>query len=106
MAEQGEGRFPQVAGLRFVWDVKLPVGQRVTKIEVKDDSGKFQLLNPQTIYRVATNNFLAGGGDGYRTFAQGKNLLETGYLLSDAIAEYISANSPLQPKIENRIVRQ
>lgn len=106
MVEQEEGRFPQVAGIRFVWDVKLPSGKRVTKIEVKDASGNFQLLNPQGIYRVATNNFLASGGDGYRTFAEGKNLLETGYLLSDAIAEYISTNSPLQPKIENRIVRQ
>ncbi|MFN5727930.1 MAG: bifunctional metallophosphatase/5'-nucleotidase [Pseudanabaena sp.] len=106
MAEQGEGRFPQVAGIRFVWDSKLPAGQRITKVEVKDHSGKFQLLNPKDVYRVATNNFLASGGDGYRSFAEGANLLETGYLLSDAIAEYITAMSPLQVKIENRIVRQ
>ncbi len=106
MTEQGEGRFPQVAGIRFVWDSKLPAGKRVTKVEVKDASGKFQLLNPNQVYKVATNNFLASGGDGYRVFAEGKNLLETGYLLSDAIAEYISASSPLQIKIENRIVRQ
>ena len=106
IAEQEGGRFPQVAGIRFVWDIKLPVGKRVTKVEVKDTSGNFQLLNSTAIYRVATNNFLASGGDGYRTFAEGKNLLETGYLLSDAIAEYISASSPLQPKLENRIARQ
>lgn len=95
-----------MAGIRFVWDAKLPTGKRVAKVEVKDESGNFQLLNPQAIYRVATNNFLASGGDNYRTFAEGKNLLETGYLLSDAIAEYISASSPLQVKTENRIVRQ
>ena len=106
MAELGEGRFPQVAGIRLVWDSKLPAGKRVTKVEVKDASGKFQLLNSQDVYRVATNNFLASGGDGYRVFAEGKNLLETGYLLSDAIAEYITASSPLQVKIERRIVRQ
>jgi 5'-nucleotidase / UDP-sugar diphosphatase len=106
MAEQGEGRFPQVAGIRFVWDSKLPAGKRVTKVEVKDASGKFQLLNSEDVYRVATNNFLASGGDGYRVFAEGKNLLETGYLLSDAIAEYITASSPLQITTEGRIVRQ
>ncbi|WP_211167675.1 bifunctional metallophosphatase/5'-nucleotidase [Pseudanabaena yagii] len=106
MAEQGEGRFPQVAGIRFVWNAKLPAGKRVTKVEVKDASGNFQLLNPKAIYKVATNNFLASGGDGYRTFAEGKNLLETGYLLSDAIAEYISASSPIQVTTENRIVHQ
>lgn len=105
-AEQEEGRFPQVAGMRFVWNAKFPAGKRVTKVEVKDASGKFQLLNPKAIYKVATNNFLASGGDGYRVFAEGKNLLETGYLLSDAIAEYITANSPLHVTTENRIVRQ
>jgi len=106
LVEQEEGRFPQVAGIRFVWDAKLPVGKRVTKVEIKDGSGNFQLLNPQATYRMATNNFLASGGDGYRVFAEGQNLLETGYLLSDTIAEYISASSPLQIKIENRILRQ
>ncbi len=104
LAEQEEGRFPQIAGLRFEWNRNLVAGNRVTKIEVKNESGKFELLNPETIYRVATNNFLASGGDGYSVLAKGKNLLETGYLLSDAIAEYISANSPLQVKTEQRIV--
>jgi 5'-nucleotidase len=84
----------------------VSMAERITKVEVKDPSGKFQLLNPKDVYRVATNNFLASGGDGYRSFAEGANLLETGYLLSDAIAEYITAMSPLQVKIENRIVRQ
>jgi len=106
LTEQEEGRFPQVSGIRFVWNVNLPSGKRVTKVEVKDTLGNFQLLNPLSIYRVATTNFLASGGDGYRVFADGQNLLETGYLLSDVIAEYISANSPLKPKTENRIVRQ
>ena len=105
LAEQEEGRFPQIAGIRFFWDSKLPVGKRVTKVEIKDGSGNFQLLNPQATYRMATNNFLASGGDGYRVFAEGQNLLETGYLLSDAISEYITASSPLLVKTENRIVR-
>jgi 5'-nucleotidase / UDP-sugar diphosphatase len=106
LAEKEEGRFPQLAGLRLVWNPKSPAGNRITKVEIVSESGNFQLLNPQTIYRVATTNFLASGGDGYRDFAEGKNLLDTGYLLSDAIAEYVSARSPLQVKTENRIVRQ
>ena len=106
MVEQEEGRFPQVAGIRFGWDAKLPTGKRVMRVEILSESGNFQLLNPQAAYRVATTNFLASGGDGYRSFAEGKNLLETGYLLSDAIAEYITASSPLQVKTENRIARQ
>ncbi len=106
MAERGEGRFPQVSGIRFGWDAKLPAGKRIIRVEILSESVNFQLLNPQTVYRVATTNFLASGGDGYRSFAEGQNLLETGYLLSDAIAEYITDKSPLQVKTENRIVRQ
>jgi 5'-nucleotidase / UDP-sugar diphosphatase len=106
LAEQEEGRFPQLAGIRLAWNPKSPAGKRVTKVEIFSESGNFQLLNPQAIYRVATTNFLASGGDGYRDFAEGKNLLDTGYLLSDAIAEYVIAKSPLQVKAENRIVRQ
>lgn len=106
LAEQQEGRFPHVAGMRFVWDAKLPAGKRVMKVEVRDVSDNFQLLNPATVYRVATNSFMASAGDGYRTFVEGRNLMDTGYLVSDAIADYISASSPMQIKTENRIVRQ
>ena len=61
------GRFPQVSGLTIEADAKRPAGSRIVSIKVGDaplDEGK--------IYRVATNDFLARGGDGYTAFRDAK----------------------------------
>ncbi|MBZ4329978.1 bifunctional UDP-sugar hydrolase/5'-nucleotidase [Corallococcus sp. AS-1-12] len=54
------GRFPQVSGLRFTYDLSKAPGSRVTKVDVKgkpmDDAAK---------YRLATLSFVAQGNDGY-----------------------------------------
>jgi len=44
---------------------------------------------------VATNSFLAKGGDSYATFLEGRDVKDTGILDRDALAEHLSARSPL-----------
>lgn len=103
--EEVKGRFPQVAGLRYTFDPTKPVGSRIVKVEVWDKaSGQYVPLDPNATYRVVTNNFLFGGGDGYEVFKQGTDVFETGVLLSDAVVEYIAAHSPVSPKVEGRII--
>lgn len=54
------GGFPQVAGMKLAFDPAAEPGRRVTALSVGDvpvESGK--------TYRLATNDFLAAGGDGY-----------------------------------------
>lgn len=46
-------------------------------------------LDRDTVYRVVTNNFLAGGQDGWVTFAQGTNRWDTYYDMQEALVEYI-----------------
>ncbi|RPE42759.1 5'-nucleotidase [Streptomyces sp. Ag109_O5-1] len=63
-------------------------------------------VDPAATYRVATNSFLAGGGDGFTTLGQGTNdLVGTDDLA--ALAQYLTANSsaasPLAPPAANRI---
>jgi 5'-nucleotidase/UDP-sugar diphosphatase len=41
------------------------------------------------VYRVVTNDFLAGGGDGWTTFADGVNRWNTYYDMQQAFVEYI-----------------
>jgi 2',3'-cyclic-nucleotide 2'-phosphodiesterase (5'-nucleotidase family) len=43
------------------------------------------------MYRVATNNFLAGGQDGWTTFADGTNRWDTYYDMQEGLVEYIGA---------------
>jgi hypothetical protein len=84
-----QGRFPQIGGVAFSWDPDLPAGSRVSDIALLDgdgesvvalyDDGVLQAGVPARI-TVVTLNFLANGGDGYPTKANGENFR---YLLAD-----------------------
>lgn len=89
------GRFPQVAGLRFTYTTGYPANQRVLKAEIQQNDGSFVALDPAANYRVATNNFMLTGGDGYASFTQGTDKVDTGFIMADVLADYITANSPI-----------
>jgi 5'-nucleotidase len=55
-------------------------------------------------YRVAMNNFLASGGDGFSVFNEGTNPLG-GEIDLDALVNYFQHNSPVGPGPQNRITR-
>ncbi|WP_163619637.1 MULTISPECIES: bifunctional metallophosphatase/5'-nucleotidase [unclassified Microbacterium] len=64
-----------------------------------------QPLVDTTVYRIVTNNFLAGGGDGFPTFLDADNVYYGG-LDIDAFAAYLTANSPYAPTPLDRIIKQ
>jgi 5'-nucleotidase/UDP-sugar diphosphatase len=106
--EGGAGRFPQVAGVRFTFDPVAAPGSRVTAVEVWSPMTETYVeLNPDGDYRLATNSYLAGGGDGFSSLAEAQaeyDSYQTGWLLSDSLAEYPDAVSPVSPEEEGRIV--
>lgn len=103
--ESGSGRFSQGAGMRFIWNPEKPVGDRIVAIQVKDARGNFQAINPTTTYRVLVNSFMLAGGDGYSVLTQAQGQRDTGFILPEAVLEYLAVNSPLSPKIEGRILQ-
>ncbi|GAB4122856.1 MAG: 5'-nucleotidase C-terminal domain-containing protein [Roseiflexaceae bacterium] len=100
--EQAAGRFPQVGGMRYTFDPKAAVGSRVSAVEVLNGSS-YTPISDTASYRLVVNNFIATGGDGYAVLNKGTNRIETGFLDSDVLAEYIRANSPIDAKVEGRI---
>lgn len=102
MAEQAAGRFPQVGGLRFTWDPGKPAGQRIVSVEVRTPEG-YEPIDPAATYRVVTNNFLAGGGDGYTSFLEAAEVINLGFVDYEVLVEYLRAHSPVSPKEEGRI---
>src|SRR5215210_4679958 len=84
--EQRAGRFPQVSGLTFEVDSKAPVGSRVSNIHVVGEP-----LDPAKKYKVATNNFMLTGGDGYTPFTKGRVLIGTtdGKLMANEVMAYV-----------------
>ncbi|MDO8494504.1 MAG: bifunctional metallophosphatase/5'-nucleotidase [Deltaproteobacteria bacterium] len=100
----GTGRFPQVAGLRYAIDLSKKSGKRILKVEIKNKEGAFEPLALGRTYRVVTNDFIAGGGDGYEIFKQrGKNKYDHGILLSEVVANYITKHSPVRTAVDGRI---
>ncbi|MGG7577822.1 5'-nucleotidase C-terminal domain-containing protein [Rhizobium sp. Nf11,1] len=100
--DQGAGRFPQVAGLKFSFDQSKPVGSRVSDVQVKDGDS-FVPIDPAKTYKIATNNFMRAGGDGYSIFKEGKNAYDYGPDLADVTADYVAAHSPYKPYTDGRI---
>lgn len=101
--EEGAGRFPQVAGMKYSFDPKKPAGSRVISVEVMDD-GKMVALDPVKTYSIVTNNYVRSGGDGYDIFARNaKNAYDFGPSLEDTTAAYLAKNSPYKPFTDGRI---
>lgn len=102
--DQLAGRFPQVSGTRYTWDPKAAPGSRIISVEVRTPTG-YRSLDANSTYRVVINNFLAGGGDGYTVFKEAARTINLGYPDYQTLADYIKANSPVSPQVENRITR-
>jgi hypothetical protein len=62
-----DGRFPQISGMDVVYDQEKPAGQRVVSITI--NGNKLDLTAKTTIYKLATHDFMANGGDGYTAIA-------------------------------------
>lgn len=103
-----EGRFPQISGLRLVYDSKNPPGRRITSctLEMRPpssllrdysrlESSSFESSESQTLgngvpidpvkyYTVATRHYLALGNDGFKSLKNGQYIVdeENGLLLS------------------------
>jgi len=104
--EDGAGRFPQVGGLRFGFDPARPKGARVFDVTVRDGDA-WVPIDPARVYGVVTNNYVRGGGDGFRMFAtEARNAYDFGPDLADLLAAYLGANSPFTPSLDGRIARQ
>ncbi|MGD9823069.1 NAD nucleotidase [Desulfobacter sp.] len=66
----GTGSFPYCYALKYDVDATRAYGSRIINIEFKDrQTGKWSDLDERRMYVVVTNNYTAGGKDGYATFA-------------------------------------
>ncbi|MEJ8545760.1 bifunctional metallophosphatase/5'-nucleotidase [Brevibacillus borstelensis] len=95
--ESGEGRFPQISGMSFTYNPSKPAGERVVEVKVGG-----QPLDPKKTYKVATNDFLATGGDGYESFK--KPAFNTGLTFYSIVEEELIKRKTVNPKVEGRIV--
>lgn len=96
----GGGRFPHFSGLRVVYDPNRPPGRRV----VEATHGGEEIRSGAT-YTLATNDFMAGGGEGYGMFANGKRRVDAraGTLLTLQVIRYIADRGSVSPRVDGRL---
>ncbi len=112
-----QGRFPQVSGVAFSFDLTKPAGSRILNLAIQDSQGNDLDVvvrggalagDPNRAFRMVTLNFLAGGGDSYPfptdATANRVDLFNAAAALTgaasfsgdgteqDALAEYLRAN--------------
>ncbi len=92
------GGFPQVSGMTFKVDPNKPAGQRVVELKVQG-----QAVVKDRVYKIATNDFMAAGGDKYVSFLNAE-LLGEYEALEEIIADYITELGEVDIKAEGRIV--
>jgi len=114
--EKGVGGFPQVSGIFLKYDLSMPPGSRITEIQVKG-----RPLGPEEEYTVATIDFIASGGDGYKAFGdaikssrdyavvggamKGEKVVysDPGMWLRDTVIRWIQSRKNVSPQVEGRM---
>lgn len=92
-----KGAFPHVSGLTFVIDASKAAGSRVQDMKIK---GAPVEMNKE--YLVATNDFMASGGDEYTSFKDSAIVNEFP-ALDEALVAYIQKIGTVNTKAEGRI---
>lgn len=95
----GSGAFAQFAGLQL----------RIEAGKVQSAKVAGQDIDPAKTYRMAINNFVAAGGDGYPALTTHPGYVDTGFVDAEVLRAYIAAHSPLQSQAYapgNSIVRR
>lgn len=90
-------------GLTYTLDLTKSGADRVVADTIKLNG---EAIDPARTYRVAMNEFLAGGGDGFPALGQGTNKLVGASdldLFSAYLAAHSTATAPLAPPATDRI---
>jgi len=100
LVEKGSGRFAQVSGLTFVYDPTAVVGARVSEVMVGEEP-----LDLDRVYKVATNDYILGGGDGYAALGGGRVIVNggDGNLIANDVMAYVVAVGVVTSAVEGRI---
>jgi len=111
---QTTARILQISGMRYTYNLALPVGSRIVSAQLDDGT---PILRDATPYFIVANEFIATGGDKFTVFLGGTNVTYTGISDLDALIQYIQnkygvppAHTPINPAvypiIEGRIAKQ
>ncbi|XP_077861576.1 apyrase-like, partial [Saccoglossus kowalevskii] len=92
--------------IRVTFDVSQPTGKRVKELWVTCSGclvPEYRLVDDDSVYKLVTNSYIAGGGSGYSMIGDNKLSHVKGAEQVDMVVEYVTATSPVRLGLENRI---
>ncbi|MES2665899.1 MAG: bifunctional metallophosphatase/5'-nucleotidase [Pseudomonadota bacterium] len=101
--DEAAGRFAQVAGLKYTVDPAAAPGARISDVQVLIGGDAWGPIDPAAVYKVVSNNYVRGGGDGYKMFVNAANVYDFGPDLADVTADYMAKVGPYTPFVDGRI---
>ena len=94
---EAAGSFPHVAGMSYKIDPSKEEGNRIVDLMIKGEP-----VDLNKTYNLATNDFMAIGGDGYEALAEG-TLVGEYEALEEALIKYIEKLGEIDIEVEGRI---
>ena len=93
----GQGGFPQVSeGVSMIIDASK---KKCTHVMIKGKP-----LDHSRTYKIATNSYLAAGGDGYKIFLKASDVYDSSMFQRDVLIEYIEhLGGRIKPQTSGRI---
>jgi 5'-nucleotidase/UDP-sugar diphosphatase len=98
--KQGAGGFPQVSKeVRYTITIDADKNGAISGVTINGSA-----IDPNKTYKIATNDYLANGGDGYTVLQRSTDTLNTSMLLSDIVVDYAKTlPQPVSPALDGRI---
>lgn len=104
---EGTGRFLQVAGARLAWNPEAQAGHRLVRAEVRGADGNWAPVDQGTSYVVATNAYMAAGGDDFQALARNAaTRYHTGLTVTQAVRGYLGDHWELAVELDGRISQE
>ena len=96
---KGYSRGLVIAGGKVVVDYNRPDGDRVTHFTIKGED-----LDPEKDYRIVTSDYLMEGNSGLKILLEIPENMRTypGYMMLDALVNYVKKHTPLAPELDGR----
>ena len=79
--------------LYYTYDIDAEFGSHIKQVYINGELVDRE--DTETMFTVASNSFLVGGGDGFNVFKDGQDYLATGIIDNDVFNEFLTANPGL-----------
>jgi 5'-nucleotidase len=95
ITQKDTGSFPYLAGAKITIKKDNKKGNRIVKFVIKESDGNWIDFDDIKTYKIATNFYVASGGDYYSEMIDAKNKVDTGYVDAEIFMEYAQTKERL-----------